>query len=557
MLPPSPPSIPAPTSTGLSAPGVPSGDRARRLRRVVGRGLAALALSLALAASPLVPAAQAQGTAETPVRGGTMTIINGSDIRSWDPAITSGTYPGGPMDVLDAVYGFLVYVDVKGIVTGGMAEGLTSPDAVTWTLKLRPNLRFTDGTPFDAEAVRFNWDRIANPQTLSPAQGFVAAWAKSMTVVDATTLRITLNSPNASFAAQVAELCPFIASPAALKAAQQKTDIKPVGAGAFVLQNWNQGISMTLTRNPDYWDQPRPYLDTLKFAIIPETNSRIATVVQGGATMMAGYPFQFGSNAKASGVATREIPIRGIYRGYFNQAKGIFTDPRAREAVYEGINRARLMQAYTQVGGYTPPSSYFGTQSPYYDGSHPLPGYDPKKAQAAFDAMKRDGKPLDIRIVTYTNSDLKRLTGYVQQVLNSFDGVKATITEVDQAMLVTRCRQQLEFDLCFEGGVTVANGAEPLISNLLSSDGSFNWGQYRNPAMDAALARANATPDPAAAKAAYAEVQAIFARDLPLYIFGEETRFLLLRNNTGGIVPSNGGILQKQFLYLCPDVCVK
>ena len=63
---------------------------------------------------------------EKPVSGGTMTIINGSDIKCWDPAITSSTFPGGPMDVLDAVYGFLVYVNAEGKVTGGMAESLTS-----------------------------------------------------------------------------------------------------------------------------------------------------------------------------------------------------------------------------------------------------------------------------------------------------------------------------------------------------------------------------------------------------------------------------------------------
>ena len=58
-------------------------------------------------------------------------------------------------------------------------------------------------------------------------------------------------------------------------------------------------------------------------------------------------------------------------------------------------------------------------------------------------------------------------------------------------------------------------------------------------------------------KAAYAKVQKLVATEMPLYIFGEQTRSLLLRNNTGGVVPSNGGILQKQFLYVCPDACVK
>ena len=117
-----------------------------------------------------------------------MTIINGSDIKCWDPAITSSTFPGGPMDVLDAVYGFIVYVDAEGKVTGGMAESLTSTDATAWTLKLRPGMKFTDGTAYDAEAVKFNWDRAADPATLAPAQTFVASWNKGIKIVDPLTL---------------------------------------------------------------------------------------------------------------------------------------------------------------------------------------------------------------------------------------------------------------------------------------------------------------------------------------------------------------------------------
>lgn len=528
-----------------------------RLQGLLIRSALTLLLSLTATVPMAIVAPEAHAQEAAPVSGGTMTIINGSDIKSWDPAITAGTYPGGPMDVLDAVYGFLVYVNDKGVVTPGMAESLTSTDAVTWTLKLRKGVIFTDGNPYDAEAVKFNWDRAADPATLAPAQPFVASWNTSITVVDPQTLTIKLNGPNANFPAQIAELSPFIASPAALKAAKEKTDIKPVGAGAFTLAEWNQGISMTMARNPKYWDQPRPYLDTLKFAIIPETNSRIATVVQGGATMMAGYPFQFGSNASAPGVATREIPIRGFNRGFFNQVKGPFTDVRAREAFYTGIDRARLMQALTQTSGQIAPSNYFGKNSPYFDPAYSLPAYDPAKAQALFSALKAEGKPLDFKIVTYTNSDLKRMAAYIQQMLTSYDGVTANIIEVDQASLNPRCRVQLDFDICLEGGALVSNGAEPNVSNLLSSKGSFNWGQYKSPDMDKALSDASSTLDQTAVKAAYSTVQKLVATEYPFYIFGEQTRSLLVRNNTGGVVPSNGGILQKQFLYVCADVCVK
>ncbi|MGO8655354.1 ABC transporter substrate-binding protein, partial [Rhizobium ruizarguesonis] len=129
--------------------------------------------------------------------------------------------------------------------------------------------------------------------------------------------------------------------------------------------------------------------------------------------------------------------------------------------------------------------------------------YDPKKAQELLDALKADGKPFSIKIVTYTNSDLKRLAAYIQQVLTGYEGASAEIVEVDQASLIQRCKTQLDFDICVEGGVLVSNGAEPNISNLLSSGGAFNWGQYKSAEMDAALKEASSTLDPAAVKAAY------------------------------------------------------
>lgn len=518
----------------------------------------AAAIALLLGTSGLTAATTAAWAQadENAISGGEMTIIAGSDIKSWDPAITSGTYPGGPMDQLDAVYGFLVYVDVNGKVQGGMAESLTSDDAKVWTLKLRPDIKFTDGNPYDADAVVYNWKRAADPDTLAPSQPFVSSWIDGVEIIDPLTVQITLSTANRNFGSTLAQSAPFVASPAALEAAgADKAAIKPVGAGAFLFESWDQGISLSFKRNPDYWDAPRPYLDTLKFAIIPETNSRISTVVQGGATMMAGYPYQFGSNADAPGVATHEIPIPGLYRAYFNQVAGTFTDHRAREAFYHAIDPARLMQAYTQVGGYVTPTNYFTKSSPFYQTEYTIPTYDPEKAQELFNELAADGKPFKMKLVTYTNSDLKRLASYLQQVLSAYDNVEVELELVDQAMLKPTCQTQVNFDLCVDGGVLVANGAEPIISNLLSSKGVDNWGQYKSEEMDSLLAKANATMDDAEVKATYTDVQKVIAEDLPLYLFGSETRYLLLRDNTGGIVPSNGGILQKQYLYVCEDAC--
>ena len=111
--------------------------------------------------------------------------------------------------------------------------------------------------------------------------------------------------------------------------------------------------------------------------------------------------------------------------------------------------------------------------------------------------------------------------------------------------------------MCIDGGVLASNRVEPNISSLLKTGGVFNIGRYSNPRMDALLSEANATVDTAIIKRDYAEAQKLIAEELPFYILGEDIRHLLVRDNTGGVVPSNGGILQKQYLFVCKDACVK
>lgn len=249
-------------------------------------------LALALLVGVLVPAcgstpattsqasttSHASAAASGPVSGGSMTIIDGSDLTTWSPFTTNNTYPGSPMDELDAVYGMLVYQNVDDQIVGNLAESLTTTDNVTWTLKLRPGLKFTDGTPFNADAVKYNYDWAANTQWGATSQAWISTWAPGITVVNSTTLTIKLPAANADFATQIANLAPFIASPKALGAATTLAAIKPVGAGAFKLLSWDPGVNATVVRNAGYWDQPLPYLNSIIFVDIAATADRKSVV---------------------------------------------------------------------------------------------------------------------------------------------------------------------------------------------------------------------------------------------------------------------------------------
>jgi peptide/nickel transport system substrate-binding protein len=197
------------------------------MRRRVGRFLAfptpglvvmsALVLALALSPSPLVgarPIAAPVGSpASPPQAGGTLTVLRGSDPASLDPAKVFGA---ASLDGLQAsaVFDTLLYRD-HGAVVPQTAESLVTTDGVVWMLKLRANIKFSDGTPYDAAAVKFNWSRIQDPANSSP-RAAEANTMQALDVVDPLTLRVTLKSKTGTFPNVVAAI-PFIGSPTAIQ----------------------------------------------------------------------------------------------------------------------------------------------------------------------------------------------------------------------------------------------------------------------------------------------------------------------------------------------------
>src|SRR5687768_14233333 len=162
-----------------------------------------------------------------PVPGGRVTLMITSEIRGMDPVNVTGSsgLSGEPIR-MHAVYDSLVLTDNKtNEVQPILAESLTSTDNIVWTLKLRPNIKFSDGTPYDAEAVKYNWDRHGDPANKSTAAATIAGMTTE--VVDPLTVKITLKVENGSFPRVVASQLNWQASPSAVKAKGATYATKP------------------------------------------------------------------------------------------------------------------------------------------------------------------------------------------------------------------------------------------------------------------------------------------------------------------------------------------
>src|SRR3954451_24413026 len=217
--------------------------------------------------------------------GGTLTYLKVADGPGLDPIkiSNSGNSDGPPAFM---IFDMLVYSDLKdGQVKPQTAESLTSTDALVWTLKIKPNIKFSDGTNYDAAAVKTNWLRLQDPANTA-MRAAQANQMQTIDVVDPLTLKVTLKSKNAVFP-QVVALIPFIGSPASIQ--QQGNDKftnTPVGAGPFTLKEWVRDSRMVLVRNPTYWRAPLPYLDKVIARTIQDESQRINTFQSGDANFM-------------------------------------------------------------------------------------------------------------------------------------------------------------------------------------------------------------------------------------------------------------------------------
>ncbi|MBW8825805.1 MAG: ABC transporter substrate-binding protein [Acidobacteria bacterium] len=449
------------------------------------------------------------GQADSRKPGGTITYLNTFEQPSLDPAAVSAVNPTSGAVMASAVFDQLVYVDAKsGDVLPGLAKSLTSTDAKVWTLKMRPGVKFTDGTPVDAAAVKYNWARMADPANKSPNLT-TAASIKDMQVVDPQTLQVTLVSRNGQFPRLIASAgITFVGSPTALQADPDFRN-NPVGAGPFMLKEWVHDDHLTLVRNPNYWDAPRPYVDKLVLKLMSDPAQRYNTFIAGQADIVTSYlDYSIFTRAKSAGFPTYPLltPVGGG-NVMFNVAKAPFDDIRVRTAVYDALDPDDQNQVMNNGDAATaPPPALIRQGSNIYDPDPSLrfPKHDHVVAQQLLDDLaKQNGGPLEFSLTGVIGD--KNLE-YMQSRLNQYRNLKVTIRGInggDYGTTLVSGNFQAIFYLA--GGFD----PEPDFYNEFHTGASRNYWKFSHAGLDAALDDGRAALDPAVRRKAYARMEKI------------------------------------------------
>ncbi|MEV5828214.1 ABC transporter substrate-binding protein [Spirillospora sp. NPDC052242] len=476
---------------------------------------AALAAALLTAACSGPAADTSTGPAGAPVRGGTASILMINEPRSLDPAAISNVWAFGAA-LGNALYGTLMTNDVRtGEIGYKMAESFTTDDGgATFELKLREGLTFTDGTPLDADAVRFNWDRIRDPANGSSSIRY-AAMIASTEAVDATTLRVRLRSPVPNFAQNVViGAMNWIASPAALKKGARSFDARPVGAGPFTLKSWTRQDKVELVRNPRYWDAPKPYLDGLVLRSTSDTMQRLSTLLSGDVDVVIDTSWKTIQKAREAGFSADVVRMSGGQSLTMNLRRPPFNDLRARKAVSAALDlQATNLSLYNGHGEI--PTRLFDESSPFYSDVE-LRRHDKEAAQRLFDELAAEGKPVEFTFTTQNSTESRGVAESIQAQLAAFDNVDVEIRTIDSADTAS-IYASYDFDMLISSTLIV--DPEPQLWDVFHSRSRSNLAGVADPQLDEALDKGRTSTSLEERKAAYKTAQERLAALVPVIYY--------------------------------------
>ncbi|HBH66704.1 MAG TPA: glutathione ABC transporter substrate-binding protein GsiB [Erwinia persicina] len=395
-----------------------------------------------------------------------------------------------------------------------------SPDGLIYTIKLKGGVKFQDGSPFNAAAVKANLDRASNPDNHLKRYNLFKTIATTE-VVDDSTVKITLKQPFSAFINTLASPAAAMISPAALKKYGKDIGFHPVGTGPYEFVTWNQTEFVKVKKFAGYWKTGYPKLDSITWRPVVDNNTRSAMLQTGEANFAFPIPFEqarlLEKNSKLDLVTSPSIMQRYIS---FNVTQKPFDNPKVREAINYAINRQAL--AKVAFAGYATPATGIVPPSIQYSQSYPAPEYNPAKAR---ELLKEAGYPNGFTTTlwsSHNHSTAQKVLQFTQQQLAQV-GIKVELTAMDAGQRAAQVEDKGQKESgvrMFYTGWSASTGEAnwaltPLFATQSWPPTIFNTAFYSNPQVDKDLADALNTTDGEKKAALYKDAQDRIWKDQP------------------------------------------
>jgi peptide/nickel transport system substrate-binding protein len=481
--------------------------------------------------------------------GGTLTVGLSAQPSTLNPY---GGISGMSGQVLKQAVETLVQLDKETLKPKPLlATSWEIPDEQTYVFTLREGVKFHDGTDFDAEAVKFVFDYILNPDNASPAASYFDR-VESVEVVDDYKVTFHLTEP---FAVLLANLDSrgYIMSPTYLqKATPEELDVAPVGTGPFKIVEWVRDDKVVLERFEDYWDGDLPYLDEIVYKITPDPTAKMVALRTGELDIIGTVPAtEIEAIKEDEDLVFVEFESTGYRSIYLNCAAPPFNDARLRQVLAWAIDRGELIRLGTlgigkpAFGPLAPPQWAFDSNfRPYM---RDLSKAKELLAEAGVPdgfsfTIKARSSPEEVRVVEVLQQQLAEAGIEMDIVTGEYTAIRSTVIAGD-------------YEAFYVGWL---GGADPDSNmwNSFHSDGWFNWVNYSNPEVDRLLDEARATSDIEQRTELYRQAQEIISDEAPMvflkfpyYAADGQAR----RTHVVDFVPGPGQTMEFKRVWLAPQ----
>ncbi|WP_127782356.1 ABC transporter substrate-binding protein [Rhodococcus sp. X156] len=487
-----------------------------------------------------------QDNSGTPVKGGTMTFAPYGFVASLDPtkALPAGA-TGGTEEA--AVYDLLMRYDHdRKSYVPKLAKSLeVSDDQLTWTLTLRENITFSDGTPLDAAAV------IASINRYNAGRGSLnEVWTSTVTSVTATdpqTVSITVNQPYSELPALLATGHGMVLAPAAYR---DPAKFNPIGAGPFTVERFTANNELVLKARPDYWDGA-PHLERLRFVAINGEQAKADGLKSGGntaaylrsavtvdETLNAGYPGFVDAPALS---ATAQINTRAGKPG---------ADLTVRQAIAHAVNE-NVFNERVWGGKGLPGRDVFPAHSAWNTDVKGL-AHDPAKAKALLEEAKKKGYDGRLTYLGLNEPAAQQSALAVQAMLQAVGFTVDIAYANNLTELVKKMYVDHDFDITY-GAYNVQDAAPfTRLKPALTTGASNNIMGYSDPGMDALLLKLKSADGDDAKRTVLGEIQQKINDTVPVVPIGAFKTFIAWQQNLHGVSPSSDGIMLFEKAWLTP-----
>ncbi len=444
----------------------------------------------------------------------------------------------------------LVDIDAKLNIVPQLAQSYRWVDSKTLEFKLRPNVKFHDGTALDGDAVKFNMDRHLN-MAGSTRKGEIGG-LDHVEVIDPLTVRMVLKAPNSPFLAQLTDRAGMMVSPKAAVAAGANFGQHPVCAGPFKFTERVPQDRIVVDKFADYWDVGNVHLNRVVYQPIVDSTIRLSNLRAGSLDMAERIQPPDVATVKADPKLKIEIFDYLGYNGLtFNIANGsqprtpMMKDARVRQAFALSIDRQAIVDVVYN-GMYAPIAQPVPAFSPFYAPEVKPAGRDIAKAKALL-AEAGVKTPLSVEIMLPTTADQRQIGEVVQSMAAEagFD-VKIKATEF-VTLLKAQADGDYEISLIGWSGRADADGN---IYNVIHSGAPLNDSKYANPAVDALLEQTRAETDVAARRALYGKIAVQSNLDLPIMYLYSQKNLIAMSTKVGGFSPIADGLIRVKGLTL-------